>query len=150
MVAPQAFGRIVNAEPVSHPDEEQQLSLFKERLLALRTLSTEDNRSRWFARADRAVEICCVWYVLQCTLTYRFARISGFAMGVDGTEPKASAASLEKRAIDGGIIRCCTSLLMDKRVRAIIFNYACTCATFRKRCGMRTANRAPPGQQATK
>ena len=126
------------------PDDNAMLLVFKDRLQSLRKVSTVDDRGRWFARSDRACDIIPVWTVLRCVLAYRDMRISG--MGIAPSHKSQGANGLTKQNIDGGIIKCCVSMLMDTTIRASLRNYAFTCATFRKRSGLRTANRAPPEQ----
>ena len=132
------------------PSKEQELSLFRDRLEALLKIPTEDNRSRWFARTDRAADIACHWHSLLCVLLYREMRITGIGLRVSDVQGATSTQSLNKHPIDGGIIRCCQSLLTDSQVRACVLNYACVTATFRQRSGMRTANGAPPNQSDAK
>ena len=141
-----ALGYYASVQLVDMSEEDNELEVFHDRLRALRKLSTEDNRGRWFAKVDRACDVIPVWTILWCVLIYRDMRISGLGIYSNAGAGRQMLREPQKNVIDGGIIKTCTSMLTDMTLRAYLVNFAFTHLTFRKRSGMRTANRAPPGQ----
>ena len=142
-----ACGGCSNVRIPDMPTEPDQLNVFVDRIGALRKFSTEENRGRWFAKTDRALDICPVWSALRACLVYREMRITGVGVMSEPRGGNSTEANVKKSSLDGGILKCCMSLMSDRKIRMRLYNYAFMSLSFRRRSGMRTANYEPPGQK---